>query len=140
MFLLDLPDIVCPEDPAVYTSFDIYPAVLTVLGSEEMRVSTCTLPTCMWPLISLYSVLDTSGYPHLVIYPALSLGSVGTTTSNATISVRLEAEYPVFNICMCHRPTLSTDTDFYHRQTLLSIPTALTKSTRQPPCHLWSTM
>ncbi|KAL1946795.1 hypothetical protein VTO73DRAFT_14899 [Trametes versicolor] len=67
--------------PAVYPSFDIYPSALTVPGSEEMHVSTYM-----------------SGYPHLVIYPPLSLRSAGTTTSNATISVRLEAEYPVFNI------------------------------------------
>lgn len=71
--------------------------------------------TCMWPMMDLHPFLDTSGYPHLVIYPPLSLRSAGTTTSNATISVRLEAEYPVFNICMCYRPTPSTVTNFYHR-------------------------
>lgn len=57
-------DMVCPEDPAVYPSFDMYPAALTVPGSEEMQVSACT------SRVDLYAATDEfTFFPRLVRLP-----------------------------------------------------------------------
>ncbi|KAH9853467.1 hypothetical protein C2E23DRAFT_884648 [Lenzites betulinus] len=103
--------------PAVYPSFDLYPALPSV-GTRKLGVPTASsgaaYPTfnlypAVYPFFDIYPAVNRPGlttpstymagfYPHLVIYPAVSNVSSGTSRKTSKSSLRLKEQYPVFNI------------------------------------------
>lgn len=98
-------------DPAVYPFFEIYPgnvvAPQEIDGPSSVKLASVypALDICEWHIFELMSVLftraiDPAVYPVFEIYPG-NVIDVQTENVMTPLSVRLQARYPVFDICTC---------------------------------------
>jgi hypothetical protein len=80
------------KDPALYPTFEIYPAL-----PEDCSVSKERF------------LSQTAGYPHFNLYPPVGLYSEVSraVAVSAGVSVRLTVAYPIFDLCMLPRNLLS---------------------------------